>query len=267
MSFSSGDNFHSLYFFYRALFENYFIKYLGFFNKSLFDYTKLDLVTQAIVVLKSDFSVLCSILLVTFFCINSLRNQKNISKKTYVFSVVFIMSVLFTKESLSLVLVRDKTSFMTENSAVFDAGKVSSGPEVFVKISEDDLFFKILTSNLEPFLGKKERCINFKVRLAMENDSEKKEFKKVTIPVVKYFWSSSSLVGKKVKNIPKFLREVDVFTDLSSNELRILTKFLHIREFASEELIIKKGQKGIGFYLIYSGQVRAMIPKMMLPHT
>ena len=91
----------------------------------------------------------------------------------------------------------------------------------------------------------------------MENDSEKKEFKKVTIPVVKYFWSSSSLVGKKVKNIPKFLREVDVFSDLSSNELRILTKFLHIREFAPEELIIKKGQKGIGFYLIYGGQVRA----------
>ena len=154
-SFSSGDNFHSLYFFYRALFENYFIKYLGFFNKSLFDYTKFDLVTQALVVFKSDFSVICSILLVIFFCINKLRNHNNISKKTYIFSVFFIMSVLFAKESVSLVLVRDKTSFMTENSAVFDAGKVSSGPEVFLKISEDDLFFKVLTSNLEPFWVRK----------------------------------------------------------------------------------------------------------------
>jgi len=83
-----------------------------------------------------------------------------------------------------------------------------------------------------------------------------KDGKKVEIPAIKYFWSSSSLIGKKTKNIPKFLRDIDIFSNLTGNELRILSKFLHIRDFSNEELILKKGDKGIGFYLIYSGQVK-----------
>ena len=51
-----------------------------------------------------------------------------------------------------------------------------------------------------------------------------KERKKIEIPAIKYFWSSSSLVGKKTKNIPKFLREIDILSNLTSNELRILSK-------------------------------------------
>ena len=61
--------------------------------------------------------------------------------------------------------------------------------------------------------------------------SSSKERKKVEIPAIKYFWSSSSLIGKKTKNIPKFLRGVDIFSNLTSNELRVLSKFLHIRDF------------------------------------
>ena len=83
-----------------------------------------------------------------------------------------------------------------------------------------------------------------------------KDGKKIEIPAIKYFWSSSSLIGKKTKNIPKFLRDIDILSNLTSNELRILSKFLHIRDFSNEELIVKKGDKGIGFYFIYSGQVK-----------
>ena len=92
------------------------------------------------------------------------------------------------------------------------------------------------------------------------NDSREsknfKELKRIEISALKYFWSSSVLVGRKVKNIPKFLREIEVFKHFSENELRILSKFLHLRDFVAEEMIVKKGDKGIGFYLIYSGEVK-----------
>lgn len=76
---------------------------------------------------------------------------------------------------------------------------------------------------------------------------------KLEISVLRYFWQSNPLVGKKTDSIPRFLRKIDVLSNFSENELRILSKYLHIRRFHAGETIFLQGDLGVGFYLIYNG--------------
>lgn len=76
---------------------------------------------------------------------------------------------------------------------------------------------------------------------------------KIEISVLKYFWQSNPLVSRKQNTIPRFLRKIGVFQNLSENELRILSKYLHHRKFSPGETIFKQGDLGVGFYLLFSG--------------
>lgn len=76
---------------------------------------------------------------------------------------------------------------------------------------------------------------------------------KLEISVLRYFWQSNPIMGKKVDSIPKFLRKIDVLKNFTENELRILAKFLHLRKFSAGETIFNQRELGVGFYLIYSG--------------
>ncbi|MAF79136.1 MAG: hypothetical protein CME63_17810 [Halobacteriovoraceae bacterium] len=76
---------------------------------------------------------------------------------------------------------------------------------------------------------------------------------KLEISVLKYFWQSNPIMGKKVDSIPKFLRKIEVLKNFTENELRILAKFLHLRKFNAGERIFNQGELGVGFYFIYSG--------------
>jgi len=74
-------------------------------------------------------------------------------------------------------------------------------------------------------------------------------------PIVKYFWQASPLAGSKSDSIPRFLRKIKIFKHLSDYELFLFSKFLHIRNFSTDEVIFRAGDSGFGFYMIFSGTV------------
>jgi CRP-like cAMP-binding protein len=78
---------------------------------------------------------------------------------------------------------------------------------------------------------------------------------RVDIPFLKYFWQASPLGGKNKNTIPKFLRKIEVFKNFSDFELKILSKYLHKRNFKPNEVIFTQGDPGVGFYLLFSGHV------------
>ncbi|MCP4913677.1 MAG: cyclic nucleotide-binding domain-containing protein [Oligoflexia bacterium] len=87
----------------------------------------------------------------------------------------------------------------------------------------------------------------------IENSEDLPE--KLNISILKYFWQSNPLTGKKITTIPKFLRKIGVLKNFSDNELRVLSKYLHLRTFKPKEIIFKQNEVGVGFYFIYSGYV------------
>lgn len=91
-----------------------------------------------------------------------------------------------------------------------------------------------------------------------KNFSENKsafDDERINIPTLKYFWQASPLATNKANSIPKFLRSIKVFDQFSDYELKIFSQFLHQRVFAGEEPIIREGESGFGFYLIFNGTV------------
>ncbi len=73
--------------------------------------------------------------------------------------------------------------------------------------------------------------------------------------VMKYLWLANPLSGTKKDSIPKFFRNLELFKDLSDNELRIFSKSFHLRKFSQGEVIFRQGDVGVGFYLIYDGTI------------
>lgn len=93
--------------------------------------------------------------------------------------------------------------------------------------------------------------------IEQQSQNSKSEFKasRLDIPPIKYFWQASPLTSNRHKSIPKFLRSIKVFEHFGDYEMKIFSNFLHERLFSSEEAIIREGESGFGFYLIYSGNV------------
>lgn len=83
--------------------------------------------------------------------------------------------------------------------------------------------------------------------------------KKLDIPVLKYFWQSSPLAHGQVHSIPRFLRKITVLKNFTENELRLLSKYMHVRKFSENEAIFRQGDLGIGLYFIYSGHVDVIV--------
>ncbi|GEM_PF-461056 len=82
---------------------------------------------------------------------------------------------------------------------------------------------------------------------------------KMDVSVIKYFWQAGPFTGKRRDTVPKFLRSIEVLKNFSDNELRILTKYLHMRIFENGEEVFEQGDLGVGFYFIYSGHVDVIV--------
>lgn len=94
-----------------------------------------------------------------------------------------------------------------------------------------------------------------KLRETFEADKKKFFDDRLNIPTLKYFWQVSPLSGGKLRNIPKFLRSIEVFRHFSDYELKVFSGFMHERIFSNDEIVIKEGDTGFGFYLIFTGNI------------
>jgi CRP-like cAMP-binding protein len=94
-----------------------------------------------------------------------------------------------------------------------------------------------------------------KVAESVNKDIKKFKNDRLDIPSIKYFWQASPLATNKHKSIPKFLRSIKVFEHFSDYEMKLFSDFLHERIFGTEEVIIREGETGYGFYLVFSGKV------------
>lgn len=84
-----------------------------------------------------------------------------------------------------------------------------------------------------------------------ENTSDR-----LDIPILKYLWDASPLAFITTKeSYHDFFKKISVLNSFSDNEVRLFTKFLHRREFQTNEIIFKQGDSGYGFYFIFSGAV------------
>ncbi|MBT7608932.1 MAG: cyclic nucleotide-binding domain-containing protein [Bacteriovoracaceae bacterium] len=92
---------------------------------------------------------------------------------------------------------------------------------------------------------------------SIKNSSELPE--KLDIGLLKYFWQSSPITGRSGNNVPKFLREIDVLKNFTDNELRVLSKSMHKRNFSDSEFIFKQKETGIGLYFVYQGLVDVIV--------
>jgi len=90
-------------------------------------------------------------------------------------------------------------------------------------------------------------------------DAFKKE--RLSIPSLKYFWQASPLGGNKEDNIPKFLRSTKVFAHFTDYELKVFSNFIHQRSFSNDEVIIKEGDLGFGFYIVFNGHIEVYAKK------
>lgn len=89
----------------------------------------------------------------------------------------------------------------------------------------------------------------------LEKTKQGETIDKLDIPIAKFFWQAGLFGNSSNDNIPKFLKEIIVLKNFSDNELRIFSKYLHLRSFSNGEIIFRQGNLGIGFYFILSGQV------------
>jgi CRP-like cAMP-binding protein len=51
------------------------------------------------------------------------------------------------------------------------------------------------------------------------------------------------------------LRQVPLFKDLRDADLKRVTKLLHVRQYAADEVVFREGQTGAGVYIIKQGEV------------
>ncbi|MFP5384994.1 MAG: cyclic nucleotide-binding domain-containing protein [Bacteriovoracia bacterium] len=75
------------------------------------------------------------------------------------------------------------------------------------------------------------------------------------ISTLKYLWDASPLSFATKESYHEFFKKISVLNSFSDNEVRLFTKFLHRREFQTNEVIFKQGDSGYGFYFIFRGSV------------
>lgn len=97
--------------------------------------------------------------------------------------------------------------------------------------------------------------------MSYENEMKEKGQKgeplpdRLDIPVLKYLWDASPVSFRTKDNYHDFFKRISFLNSFSDNEIRLFTKFLHRREFQSNEVIFRQGDSGYGFYFIYQGSV------------
>lgn len=78
---------------------------------------------------------------------------------------------------------------------------------------------------------------------------------RLDIPLLKYLWDASPLSFITKESYHDFFKKISILSAFSDNEVRLFTKFLHRREFQTNEIIFKQGDSGYGFYFIFNGSV------------
>jgi len=76
-----------------------------------------------------------------------------------------------------------------------------------------------------------------------------------SVSMLKYFWQMNPLTNRSKDSIPKFLRNITPLKNFSDVELFYLSQYFHIRTFDAEETIFNQGDVGVGFYLIFQGDI------------
>jgi CRP-like cAMP-binding protein len=94
-------------------------------------------------------------------------------------------------------------------------------------------------------------------------DVERFEENRIRIPILKYFWEASPLIANKKQGIHKFLKSMNILNNFTDLELLQLTRFLHLRSFLPGEIVFNEGDSGLGFYLIYAGNIHLYINKVI----
>ena len=93
-------------------------------------------------------------------------------------------------------------------------------------------------------------------------EQEKDLPQKLDYSILAYFWQANPILSSsRSATLPLFLRNVNVLKNFSDNELRLLSKFLHLRVFQPNELVFEQGDRGVGFYFIYSGYIDIVTKK------
>ena len=59
----------------------------------------------------------------------------------------------------------------------------------------------------------------------------------------------------------EFLKEVSIFSELNEQELDLLAKVSHIRNYPRNNFIVRKGEAGTSLFLIQSGEVNIVLEK------
>jgi CRP/FNR family transcriptional regulator, cyclic AMP receptor protein len=95
------------------------------------------------------------------------------------------------------------------------------------------------------------------VKEAIESGKELPQ--KLDIGMIRYFWQASPMTGKKPDSIPRFLRNITVLKNFTDNELRILSKSMHLRTFSDGEEVFRQNDLGVGFYFILNGYVDIIV--------
>lgn len=78
---------------------------------------------------------------------------------------------------------------------------------------------------------------------------------RLDIPLLKYLWDASPITFMAKESYHEFFKKISILSSFSDNEIRIFTKYLHRREFTTNEVIFRQGDSGYGFYFIFKGAV------------
>ena len=82
---------------------------------------------------------------------------------------------------------------------------------------------------------------------------------KLDITLVEYFWQANPFFASKKDSIPRFLRKVEVLKNFTDNELRIFSRYMHLRTFADGERVFQQNDLGVGFYFIFGGRIDIVV--------
>lgn len=80
------------------------------------------------------------------------------------------------------------------------------------------------------------------------DDSER-----LKVNILRYMWEASPFFFKE--SYHTYIRHLAIFKSFTDNDIRLLTTYLHRREFETNEVIFKTGDSGYGLYFIHQGSV------------
>ena len=67
-------------------------------------------------------------------------------------------------------------------------------------------------------------------------------------------WSSFRFAGGK-ENLPEVLALIPAFEGLSHNELKVIERMMHQRQYKKGESVFNEGEPGAGMYIVKNGEV------------